>query len=206
MALSDNTYSGLKSSIAEWLARSDLTTAQVEDIILMFEKEANRNLRVRQMETSTSLTPASGEASLPSDFLAVRSLTWEGSTTAQLEYVHPDWLRAKYPSAEDGTPAVFTIEGSTLSIRPTSTTSLTLRYWQKIPALEDQGDAGTNWLLTAHPDVYLAGCLYRAQKFLQNAQGALYWKEIMEEGFGEIKKLSEKSKAPVAARVMGATP
>src|SRR5262245_15894630 len=71
------TYAQLQTAIASWLARSDLT-ATIADFITLFEAAANRRLRVRQMETSTNLTPSSGAATLPTDYLAWRRLTWAG--------------------------------------------------------------------------------------------------------------------------------
>lgn len=186
--------------MSDWIARSDVTDAVLSDCVVMFEAVANRRLRVRQMETSTTLTPSGGTASLPSDYLMWRSVTWEGSPTQQLEYVEPTWLRAAYNSTDADTPTVFTIEGSNFVLRPTSTTSVTLRYFQKIP---DLATNSTNWLLTAHPDVYLHGCLYQVYKYLRDAEGAQAYFTLMDDGLDQIKKLSEKSKAPVALRPMG---
>ena len=184
----------------DWIARSDVTDAVLSDCVVMFESVANRQLRVRQMETSTTLTPSSGEATLPTDYLAWRSVTWEGDPTVQLEYVEPRWMRAAYNSTDADTPTVFTIEGSTFSLRPTSTTSVTLRYWQKIP---DLATNSTNWLLSAHPDVYLHGCLYEVYKYLRDADGAVAYFQLRDSGFEEIQKLSEKSKGPVSLRLTG---
>jgi hypothetical protein len=187
--------------MSDWIARSDVTDAVLSDCVVMFEAVANRQLRVRQMEASSTLTPASGEATLPTDYLMWRSVTWEGSPTQQLEYVEPRWMRAAYNSTDADTPTVFTIEGTTFSLRPTSTTSVTFRYWQKIPALSDSNT--TNWLLTAHPDVYLHGCLYEVYKYLRDSDGAVAYIQLRDAGFEEIKKLSEKTKGPVSLRLMG---
>ena len=55
------TYAELQTAIANWLARDDLTT-YLPDFITLFEAAANRRLRVRQMETTATLTPSSGSA------------------------------------------------------------------------------------------------------------------------------------------------
>ena len=74
------TFSELQTAIANWPQRSDTTfTNRVTEFIALFEGWFNRNVRCRQMETSASLTPSSGTASLPSDYLAVRRVTWTGS-------------------------------------------------------------------------------------------------------------------------------
>jgi hypothetical protein len=197
------TYAQLQAAVASWLDRSDLTT-EIVDFITLFEAVANRRLRVRQMETSTTLTPSSGSASLPSDYLQWRRVTWTGSVRQELEYVHPSYLQALYPDTPSDTPTVFTIEGSTLKVRPTSTTGLEFDYYQKIPALAD--DATTNWLLTAHPDLYLFGSLVEAQMFTVDPEQAAIWKARRDEVFDEISNLGRKSQGGGAIRVMGPTP
>ena len=47
------TFSGLKSSIADWLNRSDLTT-QIADFIALTEADFNAKLRICLLYTSPS--------------------------------------------------------------------------------------------------------------------------------------------------------
>src|SRR3990167_854808 len=194
------TYSEIKTAVATWLARDDLANPIV-DFVTLFEAAANRRLRVRQMEASADLTPASGEVALPSDYLAWRRVTWTGSTRVELEYAGPSWLQAAYPDTPAGTPKYFTIEGSTLLIRPTSTTDLEFLYYQKIPVLSDTNT--TNWLLTAHPDLYLFGALTEARLFARNIDQAALWKTRRDELFEEIQMLSNKTRGAGAIRAIG---
>ena len=199
MALTTNTE--LKAAIADYLARPDLTT-QIVDYIDLFERAANRRLRVRQMETSTTLTPSSGSATLPTDYLMWRRVTWTGDIRRELEYVNPSYLQAAYPDTPSGYPSIFTIEGTTLKVRPTSTTGLEFDYFQKISALA----SGANWLFTAHPDAYLFGSLAEAYMMLKDFQTAALWKSRRDEVFEEIETLSNKTNGPAAVRIMGVTP
>jgi hypothetical protein len=192
------TYGELKSAIASWLARDDLSAA-IPDFVALFEAAANRRLRVRQMEISATLAPADGVAALPADYLMWRRVTWTGSRRRELDYVHPSYLQAAFDAAA-GTPRVFTIEGATLKIRPTDGTALELDYFQKLPALSDAQP--TNWLLAAHPDLYLFGALVEAEAFNKDADKAALWKLRRDEIFDEIEKLGAKSRAG-AIRVMG---
>jgi hypothetical protein len=129
-------------------------------------------------------------------------VTWTGSTRVELEYVHPSYLQAAYPDTPSATPRVFTIEGSTLKIRPLDDTVLEFDYFEKIDAL-----SGTvNWLFSAHPDLYLFGSLAEAEMFLVNDPRAAMWKARRDEIFDEIEKLSNKTRGIGAIRVMGPTP
>jgi hypothetical protein len=177
------TYAQLQTAIGSWLGH-DLFTSQIPDFIALFEAAANRRLRVRQQETSVTLTPSSGVATLPADYLAWRRVTWTGSPRGELDYVTPSWLQAAYASAASGTPAVFTIEGSSLTVRPVDDTALELLYYAKVPALSDV--ATTNWLLTAHPDLYLFGSMVEAELFGVNDERMPLWKARRDETFDEI--------------------
>lgn len=201
MAIS--TYQELRDAIANWLDHSLYAGDRTAEFISLFEAHANRRLRVRQMEASTSITMSSGSGTLPADFLSVRRVTWPGSTAVDLEYVQPSWLVAAYPDSGQGTPSVYTIEGSTIKVRPVDDTSLTFLYYQKIVALS----GSVNWLFSTHPDVYLFGSLCEAEMFGVNDSRAALWKARRDEIFDEIEKLSNKTRGNAGAiRVMGATP
>jgi len=197
------TYAELQTAIGNWLDHS-LFAARVPEFIGLFEAAANRRLRVREQETSTPLTPSAGSVALPSDYLSWRRVTWTGANRVDLQYVHPSYLQAAYPSSPLDVPRVFTIEGSTLKVRPVDDTALEFDYFRKVPALSDS--ATTNWLLTVHPDLYLFGSLVEAEMFGVNDERAPLWKARRDEIFDEIEKLSNKTRGAGAVRVMGATP
>jgi hypothetical protein len=197
------TYSELQAAVGNWLDHS-LFAARIPEFIALFEAAANRRLRVREQEAATALTPSSGAAALPADYLAWRRVTWTGSPRVELQYVHPSYLQAAYPSTPFARPRVFSIEGSVLKIRPVDATALEFDYFQKIPALS--AGAATNWLLAAHPDLYLFGALVEAEMFGVNDERAPLWKARRDEIFDEIEKLSNKTRGAGAMRVMAATP
>src|SRR6516162_3270941 len=184
--MSITTYAELQSAIGNWLDHS-LFSARIQEFIALFEACAN------------------GSAALPADYLALRRVTWTGSPRVELAYVHPSYLQAAYPSAPADVPRIFTIEGATLKVRPLDQTALEVNYFQKIPAL---ATSDPNWLLTAHPDLYLFGALVEAEMFGVNDERAPMWKARRDEIFDEIDKLNNKTRGgdPGAARVMGTTP
>jgi hypothetical protein len=197
------TYGELQTAIGNWLDHG-LFTARIPEFIALFEAAANRRLRVREQETSTNLTPSAGAAALPADYLAWRRVTWTGSSRVELQYVHPSYLQAAWPSSPADIPRIFTIEGGTLKVRPVDDTALELDYFAKVPALSDS--VSTNWLLSAHPDLYLFGSLVEAEMFGVNDERAPLWKARRDEIFDEIEKLSNKTRGAGTVRAMGATP
>lgn len=145
----------------------------------------------------------SGTATLPSDYLTWRRLTWTGTPNRVLEYVQPDVLRIYHPIISSATllldqdfPSMFTIEGSNIIIRPTDPTALEFDYYQKLPALSAQGSTGTNWLLTAFPDVYLAGALTEAYVFQKDWDQAGTWKTRRDDIFDRLKTYDQKTRGP----------
>jgi hypothetical protein len=197
------TYSDLQTAIANWIARADLAT-NIPDFIALFESAASRRLRLRQQESIATLTPSSGVATLPADYLAWRRVTWSGQFPRELEYVHPSYLHALYPTLPAGTPRLFTIEGGTLTVAPASDTALTFDYFQKLPALSST--TTSNWLLAAAPDLYLFGALAEAHGFVKDTESLALWKSRRDELLGEIERLDVKTRGQAGIRVIGPTP
>jgi hypothetical protein len=142
---------------------------------------------------------AGGVGALPTDYLQWRDVRWPGSLPRSLEYDDRTWLSETFPDSPSAPPRYFTIEGTTISVMPVDNTSLTLRYYQKIPALSDA--APTNWLLAAHPDLYLFGALTEAQGLIQGLDKGMVWKARGDELIGEIAQLARKGKAPGEIRL-----
>ena len=71
MALS--TYAELKTGIANWLNRTDLTDEISDDFIKLTEADFNAKLRIRAMEQIDSITIDSETETVPTGFIGVRS-------------------------------------------------------------------------------------------------------------------------------------
>jgi hypothetical protein len=198
MAITD--YDELKSAIADWLARDELT-AFIPDFIVLFECDAARRLKVRPQATTTTLTPSSGVATLPTDYLGYQRVTWTGSPIHGLEYVAPA-LYASYLESGSDTPTVFTIEGTSLKVAPSSDTALTFSYFQRTPAVS----GSLNWLFANHVDAYLAGSLAQAAAFNKGFDVAGTWLARCDQIFREIQSLDFNERQGMAVRVMGLTP
>lgn len=187
MALS--TFSELKSSLATWLHRSDLTSA-IPDFITLAEAQLNRVLRVRPMMARTDLTVNGEYEDAPADFIAPISFVLETSPEIVLEYVSPERMveleAAEITTTEDK-PKWWSIVGDEFRLYPVPTTSYTgeLTYWQKIPALSDANTS--NWLLASHPDVYLYGSLLQAAPYIRDDARLATWGELYATAVNDVK-------------------
>ena len=152
-------------------------------------------------------TNLSGYAVLPSDFLAVRRVTWSGEPNRELEYVQPSALRIMHPIVhgvdfllDSDFPSVYTIEGSNIIVRPVDPTALEFDYYQQIPTLT-AGSTATNWLLQLHGDAYLAGVLTEAYIIQKDWDQAGLWKQRRDDILDRIRGLDNKSRVGVGAAI-----
>src|SRR5210317_1602855 len=162
------TYSDLKTSIANWLNRSDLTNEISEDFIVLTEKDFNSKLRIRKMnETNSSFTIDSETVALPTGFLQVRDFyILQGGTKYALKYITPAQMDQIKGGSTSGMPSTFTILGNNFRFAPSPSASYTgvINYFKEFDALSDTNT--TNYILTNHPAIYLYGALYHSANFL----------------------------------------
>jgi hypothetical protein len=196
MAIS--TKAELNTAVANWLNRSDLT-ARIPEFISLAEASFNRNLRTREMLVR-STAPTSGQyVSLPTDFLEMMNIELTStSPPKRLVYITSDRSDdyRENSNNEVGTPDYYTIEGTSIQLLPTPSASVTvqLNYYQDIPALSGLADSANNWLLLAHPDIYLYGTLMQASPYIMDQQSAQIWDGLLSRSMQELQVSDEKSR------------
>ena len=166
-------YSTLKTAVANWLNRTDLSDEIADDFIALTEADFNSKLRIRKMITQTTITIDSETESLPSGFLQVRNFyILSGSTKYPLRYITPSQMDQLRGTSTSGTSQSYTILGDTLRFSPKPDSSYTgyLNYYKSFDALSDTNTS--NWILTNHPAIYLYGSLYHASNFLGGIEPA----------------------------------
>ena len=165
MALS--TYTELKSTIANWLNRSDLTSEIAGDFIVLAEADFNSKLRIRQMHSQTTITIDSETESTPTGFLQVRDFyILSNNDKYALNYLSPAQMDSIKGTSMSGLPVAYTILGSTFRFapRPADSYSGILNFYKKFDALSVSNPS--NYILTDHPAIYLYGSLFHASNFL----------------------------------------
>ena len=160
-------YSTLKTAIANWLNRSDLTSEIAEDFIVLTESDFNNKLRIRKMITQTTLNVDQEAIDLPTGFLQVRDFYIKsGAIKYSLRFTTPAHMDQIKGTSTTGTPQLFTILGETFrfSPRPDTGYSGIINYYKTFDALSSNNT--TNYILESHPAIYLYGSLYHAANFL----------------------------------------
>jgi len=179
MALTN--YTTLKTSIANWLNRSDLTDEIADDFIKLTEADFNSKLRVRKMIAQTSFTIDSETEALPTGFLQVRDIyILNGNTKVPLTYTTPSQMDSTVGTSTTGLPNSYTILGDTFRFSPKPDASYTafINYYKSFDALSDTNT--TNFILDKHPSIYLYGSLFHAANFLGgiNPQQVQTWQQM----------------------------
>jgi len=179
MALSN--YSNLKTSIANWLNRSDLTSEIADDFIVLAEADFNSKLRIRKMITQSTFTIDSETESLPTGFLQVRDMfILSGGTKNALRYVAPGQMDQMIGTSVSGKPSAYTILGDNFRFakKPDASYSGVINYYKKFDTLSDTNTS--NYILTDHPAIYLYGSLFHAANFLggYNPQQVQSWQQM----------------------------
>ena len=189
-----STYATLKSDIADWLARSDLTSA-IPSFIRLAEASIRRDVRIRAMETSATITITDGVASVPERFIEARRLILNNTTSWALDYVTPEVLYSTYIYNESGSAVCYTLEGDSLIFRPKASEEALLLYTKGFAALAQNAD--TNWILTNAYDVYLYGSLMHATPYIKEDERAGLWAD------GYRTAVSSLNKQDKLARISG---
>ena len=179
MALSN--YTELKTAIANWLNRSDLTSEISDDFIKLTEADLNSKLRIRKMVTQASFTIDSETEALPTGFLQVRDMyILSGSTKYPLRYITPSQMDQVKGTSTTGVPSSYTILGDTFRFMPKPDSNYTayVNYYKSFDALSSTNT--TSYILTYHPSIYLYGSLFHAANFLGgiNPQQVQTWQQM----------------------------
>jgi len=190
------TFSDLKTAIANFLERGDLTSV-IPDFITLAEADINShfNLRDEDQDKALTATPGSRYIAIPAGFREARNLwiNWSYGRGDPLRFVMPELL-VTYTSP--GIPLTWCIDGSNIAFeRPCDIAySMTLRMSNG----ETLSDANpTNLLLSLYPNVYLYGALREAAVYLKDADGLQVWSAKYEEAVTKAKAKEARSDALV---------
>lgn len=198
-------YAELQTSVASFLARSDLTGV-IPDFITMFEARAKRELRewLTFTVTATNLTTDYTLPATVSDVLGV----WHndgpsGANNRPLHMITGEeyhlWMESDstaggpvdlvYVDYDADAPATVL-----RFYRPASVTgplaNLKVEAVKVLPALS--ASQTTNALLREAPDLYLFGSCAEAAKYLQHDERVALWSADRDAGFRNLRVLSER--------------
>lgn len=173
-------YTSLQTEVANWLAKSNLTT-DIPALIQMWEENFYREPKNHGswMESALSVTIASSVAAVPDDYLELKYAYIDGSPSSRLDRKSLNQLLGAYPRGGDtGRPIYIARAASNFIFGPAPDSDYDVEgwYYAKPDALRDfAGDAAEHWLIVNAPDLVLYGTLLEAQPFLMNDKRIAVW-------------------------------
>lgn len=199
-------YSELKTAIADWAHRSNLASATIDTFIDLAEAEFNARLRTVDQETVAELVCNTRYTALPDDFLEMRAVEFEGETISNLTYATPEAISQWRKQSPTGYSKAYTLRGLYIELLPNlgaddpdvdgfgddvspfqdGEVALTIHYWAKVPALSDSQT--TNWLINAHPNMYLYECLRQAAIYTKDDRSIERYANLMQGYFSALVK------------------
>lgn len=190
-----NNYTDILSAVTNWMARTDLS-GDAADFLTLGEARLNRELN--PIRLSTTITGTANSRTID-----ISSLSCERPISLFL--AQPGLNEVELTPKSEGTFPHITVAG-----RP--------RYWAREGAdgntigfdRELDGDypfrlyfdqsfklsasAPTNWLLTNHPDLYLAAVLVWGGLFIKDNGAAAQWQAVLNASLPEVKNIIAQSK------------
>lgn len=189
-------YSTLKTAIADWLDRDDLS-AEIDTFIDFTEAVFARELRIKAMETALSATMSSGVVTVPSDYLELKFAYLNTSPTTWLQIADPGMVYAQYPTrSSSGKPRLIARDAGNFIFGPFPDSDYVLQgtYYAKLTALSSSNE--TNWFTDNAPDLLLYGALVAATPYIGDDERAVIWKAQYEEALREVARQDDKERWP----------
>ena len=189
-------YANLKTNIADYLARQDLTD-KIPMFISLAEKRLNRDLRLRQTLQQSTYTMASGfEIPTPADFLEMQDLHLTGNPIIPLTFQTVSQFYRRNSNSQQGYPINYTLvaDNFVLAPQPTGATTANMTYYKIPKALSDTNPS--NEYLDVCPDLLLYASLAESAPFLMDDPRLATWDGLYNTGLASITKSDEQSTFP----------
>ena len=208
MAISN--YTELKTAVANWLDRDDLTD-RIPEFIALAEARFNRVLRLRSMEVKYTADTVAGQRNLalPASYIQMRNFQVNTSPLTTLSYVTPEIYDRVWGGSTSGTPKFYTILANEVSFGPIPATIMEVEmlFYKKFDNLASATTSGypdsINRLLTNAPDIYLYGTMLEAEPFIMNDERVPLWAQALQQGVSDLQEQDNKDRhSGSALRVM----
>ncbi|AWC25367.1 hypothetical protein CO731_04862 [Aminobacter sp. MSH1] len=190
-------YAELQSEVATWMARASMS-GRAADFITLAEAHLNREIPAVEVDATLTGVLDNRRIDIAAQSMerAIALFLVDPSSGDELELTQKTDGTFPY-LASSSRPSLWAIDGTNIDFDcPLDQAySFRFRFRQKF-SLSDS--ATTNWLLTNHPDVYLAAVLMWGGVFTRNSPFASTFSAILERVLPSIKSSIAQSKRAVA--------
>ena len=190
-------YDNLKTNIADYLARQDLTD-KIPMFVSLAEKRLNRDLRLRQMLQQSTYNLTSGyTVPTPADFLEMKDIHIDADPVVNLNFKTVSQFYRLGNSSTTGQPINYTLVSDNFVLAPrpvTSPTVINMTYYKIPKVLSDTNPS--NEYLEVCPDLLLYASLVESAPFLMDDERLVTWENLYTRGLTSITKSDEQSEFP----------
>lgn len=190
--MSISNYTELKAAVTTWLSRGDIAT-QSADCISLAEAALNRELPA--VETDVTLTGTLNSRIIDiSAQSCVEPIALFVAETALDEVELTPLVDGTFPyRVSSGYPRAWAIDGSNINFDCPLDQAYPFRFrLRQRFALSDA--APTNWLLTNHPDLYLAASIVWGGVFIQDDPTMARWASILNSALPSVRSVITQNK------------
>ena len=183
-------YDGLKSAIADFLNRDDLSST-IATFVRLAEAQMVRDIRHWRMEKRKVATFDEGFELLPDDWVQTIRLEMGGRP---MELASREEIARWKRSHATARPRYFAHVAGKLEVWPAPDGEYEgeLLYVARIPPLSDSEP--TNWLLTEAPDAYLYGSLLQSAPYLVEDERTQVWGSLYGAAVQNLNQASERAR------------
>ena len=189
-------YDNLKTNIADYLARQDLTD-KIPMFVSLAEKRLNRDLRLRQTLQQSTYSLTSGyKVPTPADFLEMKDIHIDANPIVNLNFKTVSQFYRLSNSSGSGVPINYTLvsDNFVLAPRPTGASTINMTYY-KIPKVLSTTNPSNEYLEVC-PDLLLYASLVESAPFLMDDARLVTWEQLYTRGLTSITKSDEQSEFP----------
>ncbi len=199
--MSITTYAELKTSIADFLDRDDLTS-KTGTFISLAEAEISRDLRHWRQEKRVNTSVDEQYENLPTDWLRINSVQHTGG--GLISSVSASELqRLRSATTTTGKPRYMRINSNQIELYPVpdQAYSVEVTYLAQTPALT--AAAPSNWLLDYAPDLLLYGALKPSAPYLGEDSRLAVWGSLYASGIEALNSETESAvvSGPLSMRI-----
>lgn len=174
-------YNTLLTAVADYLARSDLTSF-TPNFVQNWEERFYRESENwgSWMETALNVTITANVAAVPADYLGLKIAYISGQVSAPLKRISLEQMYQRFPraSAGGGAAAYIARNGANFIFGPTAASgTLVGTYYAKPTNLRTDAD-GANFITSDCPDLALYGALLEAEPFIKNDKRLPTWSQM----------------------------
>lgn len=189
-----NSYAELKTAVADYLQRGDLT-AMIPQFIALAESDIQADIAdLPELLVHATATTAAGNPLV--DTLNMYALRDAWVSGERVHIAQPGMMTTT--STDTGAPQAIAIEGaSAIRVYPTpdAAYAIDILYVPVIsPTLAggEPSDTATNWILQRHPGAYLYGACLHASAYIEDAAKLAAWQSGYDASIARMRGASRQ--------------